>query len=248
MNKIVSAFGVAPILLNASAVGAMVEYAVDPLRSTVTVSGVFEGVPLSEQTPGSLTIGYRGVLRGDLDNGMLALGGNNAGSLFQTVPQQPRSSPDDLGLAAYGLRGVTPNSGEVLMAISSIAFYLGTEFRPPLDIADGSFAPADVGFFVDGGSLLFSTAVVPLGGVDLHGKGAPNQATIPGTFTMTGEVETLIIPIATTFSLTALSPDDLTLSFSGQIVATRTVPEPTTAFLILCGLLALARRLRGDPH
>ena len=74
------------ILLGQPAIASMVEYTVDTSASFVTVSGTFEGIPLSEQTPGSSTAHYGGNFLGNLENGLLALEGNNTVSLFQPIP------------------------------------------------------------------------------------------------------------------------------------------------------------------
>jgi hypothetical protein len=230
----------AAVSLSQAARAESVEFALDSTASSITLSGTFQGIPFIEQTPGSLTSGFDGSLQGDLTATTLDLAASHPRSLFQTVPQQPKANPEDSGLAAYGMRLESPNLGQVLLAIRRITFYLSTEFGPPLEIADGSFAPSDLGFFVDGGTALFTSDAVPMGGADLHGHGSPNQATVPGTFTTMGDLQTLTIPIATTFSVQVLEPDDLTLHLEGQFVGTRVIPEPAVLPMLGAPLLFFA--------
>jgi hypothetical protein len=60
---------------------------------------------------------------------------------------------------------------------------------------------ADVGFFLSDGALYYSAAGGARHAADLHGKGAPNRANSPGTLTRQGNLETLTIPVASTFTV-----------------------------------------------
>ena len=237
MNTFLRLIASATILFSRPAIAAVVEYTVDSSASFVTVSGTFQGSPFTDQIPGSSTAHYSGSFRCELENGLLDIVGHEAISLFNPLPLAPTAPNGNDEPSAYGFRVTLPDSSEVLISISSISFYLSTNYHPPLDVADGFFAPSDLGFFLHGSTLLLAGGTIPLAYADLHGSGAPNTAASPGTFTNDGILETLTIPIATTFSLDTLSPDDLTLTLAltGQIVASRPVPEPSTALLLLCG-------------
>ena len=83
---------------------AVVEFTIDPAASVFTASGTFNGVQLSEQTPGSMRTGFGGVvIAGDLDEVTLALFATSAHAIDQAVPQRPTPNPEDSGFAAFGL-------------------------------------------------------------------------------------------------------------------------------------------------
>ncbi|HET6409494.1 MAG TPA: FG-GAP repeat protein, partial [Chthoniobacteraceae bacterium] len=204
------------------AVAESVHYTIDPSQSFLTMSGDFAGAPLVPQAPGTDSAPYFLALNGDLDGTSLALDTSHAASLFQSVVLLPGRMDGDTDIS-YGLKAQSPALGQVLVSTTRLSFYFSTQWRPPLDVADGSFQPSDVGFFLSDGAFYYSTAAVPRQYVDLHGYGAPNRATAPGTLKRIGHLETLTIPVATTFSVS--TPDgNVTLSFAGQIVATRILP------------------------
>jgi hypothetical protein len=208
--------------LSFSAVAESVHYTIDPSRSFLTISGDFAGAPLVPQGPGTDSVSYFLALNGNLDGTSLALDTSHAASLFQSVALLPGRMDGDTDVS-YGLKAQSPALGEVLVSTTRLSFYFSTQWRPPLDVADGTFQPGEVGFFLADGSFYYSTAAVPRQYVDLHGKGAPNRATAPGTLTRNGNLEMLTIPVATTFGVS--TPDgNVTLSFAGQIVAIRILP------------------------
>lgn len=204
---------------------ALVEYTVDPAASLFHVSGTLAGATLTEQSPGTSTTGFGGSFGGERGANTLSLDTHDLHAIDQATPQLPVAGDSR---SPFGLRGTSPFAGQVLVNIDSLQLYVSTQFQPPLDVADGRFSPSDIGFFVSGGSLYFSTDGIPLELVDLHGKGAPNVAPGEGTLVVSGNVETLRIPIETTFALN--TPDD-TLTISGELVARRTIPEPSTMLL-----------------
>jgi len=227
-----------------SASAALVEYAVDQGASLFRVTGTMAGATLTDQSPGTATTGLQGFLGGQREAGTLSIETHSLQAVDQLTPQLPITGSGDVG-SPFGLRGISPTAGQILVNIESLSFFVSTGFGQPLDVADGRFAPSDIGFFIDG-SLSFSADAIALRIVDMHGRGAPNVATGEGTLTVNGDVETLTIPITTTFSLDAISENDTTLTISGDLVARRTIPEPTTAAVLgLVGAVSfLSRRQR----
>lgn len=198
------------------------DYTIDPAKSILKVSGNFAGAHLEPQAPGTDSIGYFRELNGNIEGGTLALETSHAASLFQKVPLFPGREDGDNDIS-YGLKAQSPVLGQVLLSATRLSLYFSTEYGPPLDVSDGTFNPNEVGFFLSDGAIYYSAAGIERQYVDLHGGGAPNRATTAGTLTRNGNHETLTIPVATTFSV--ITPHgDLTLSFTGQIVATRILP------------------------
>lgn len=198
------------------------DYTIDSARSVLTISGHFAGVPLEAQAPGTNSVGYFRELNANRDGDTLELETSHAASLFQTVPLLPGRENGDTDIS-YGLKVQSPTLGQVLLSTTRLSFYFSTDFRPPLDVSDGTFLASEVGFFLADGAIYYSAAGIERQYVDLHGYGAPNRAAAPGTLTRKGNHETLTIPVATTFSV--VTPNGaLTLSFTGKIVATRIVP------------------------
>jgi hypothetical protein len=198
------------------------DYTIDPAQSVLKISGNFAGAPLEPQAPGTDSVGYFRELNANLDGNALALDTSHTASLFQKVPLLPGRENGDTEIS-YGLKVQSPTLGQVLLSTTRLSFYFSTQYRPPLDVSDGTFLPSEVGFFLADGAIYYSAAGIERQYVDLHGYGAPNRAASAGTLTRKGNYETLTIPVATTFSV--ITPaGDITLSFTGQIVATRIVP------------------------
>ena len=78
--------------------------------------------------------------------------------------------------------------------------------------------------------------------------GAPNTTQRAGTITTENGIETLTVPldIAVLFSLR--EENDTILTFSGQFVATRPIPEPGAAFFSVIGAGMILCRFRRGRH
>jgi hypothetical protein len=226
------------------ALGEEVEFTLDPDRSVYTVSGTVAGATLGPQTPGSNVGRFGGRTWGELNSGLLHLEFADVRGLYQPLPQQPGNDTPDAGPAVFGFRGDVPGGGTLLAAIPNISFYVSTRFARPLDVADGAFSTEDVGFFLDS-SLLYHTGGETVQHRDLHGYGG-NDVPRQGSFVTSGGVQTLTLPFETHFSFDLEAPDDWNLSFVGQLVATRVVPEPVwgTWLLLAVGAAGCRRRRR----
>jgi hypothetical protein len=121
---------------------------------------------------------------------------------------------------------------------------VSTEFRPPLDVSSGTFSTEDVGFFVSDGTVNYTPSGLTVGTIDLHGRGGLDVPR-PGSLTTSDGVQVLTLPFETHFAVSSEAPEDWNLSFVGQLVATRVVPEPGAGLLIgLACTAALGRRTR----
>jgi len=224
-----------------------VEFTLDPARSVYTVTGRLAGAELQPQTPGSNVGRFEGTVRGDLNGGLLHLDPSFPRGAYLPVPQQPGYNSLDPEPAVFGFRGDLPGGGTLLAALKGIDFYVSTEFGPPLDVTDGAFSTDDIGFFINGGSITYHTGseeLIPQ--IDLHGHGG-GDVPRPGSFVTQGDVQTLTLPFETHISFNQQPPEDWTLSFVGQLVATRVVPEPGAAAVVvslLCAACVMPRRRR----
>jgi len=217
-------------------------FTLDPAASTLTVSGTLLGQPFVAQNPGSLTTGYTGTFFVDLDGGRVLLTSDVPNAVNQPLPQQPGQNTTDAQPANYGMRG-TLGTDTLLAAIRQLDLSINGEFNPPALSPGGTFDPTAIGTYINGGSLYYSTGTTS-NYVDLHGTGAPNTATAPGTLTTVGNVQTLTFPLRLTGTRDVLGPGDTVLVFDGQLVATRIVPEPGACALALGAGAALLRRRR----
>ena len=222
------------------AAAAPVNFVIDPAASRVTLTGTFQGHALAPPAAGSDTAAYTGTFEGDLSDGKLRLESTVPRSVPFPTPLRP--GYPDLGStqeASYGFTFETPQ-GTADASIRGLQLYFGNPYSPPMDVSGGTFVPADAGFFVEGGGLdVALPGAQRVFEVDLHGNGAPNAAAGPGTLTTAGNVQTLTIPLSSTFTV---SSADLTLSLNGQIVATRVVPEPGGVALAIASLALLVCR------
>jgi autotransporter-associated beta strand protein len=68
------------------------------------------------------------------------------------------------------------------------------------------------------------------GSDSLVGSTASNQSSTSGTLAIVGQTQTLTIPISATIPFTAINPNDSSATFTGKLVATRTLTAPATAY------------------
>jgi hypothetical protein len=222
------------------ALAAPVDYTLDPARSTFRLGGTFNGAPLVPQSAGTDGTGFAGTLSVDVDRsaGTVSFTSTAPNALPQAADQQPLSTSGEV--ARYGL--TTAGAQPAYLAVRSIDFFLEAE-DAPLGVPNPT--TSQVGFFVNGGTLFYSSQANPTGGADLHGYGGGGDRTIGAlTLTRDGDLELLTIPIRTQFTpYTGEDGDAVFFTLEGQLVATRLVPEPGAAASLLgLGFLALWRR------
>jgi hypothetical protein len=223
----------AACLVARTAVAATVAFTIDPAASTFTVGGTFNGAPLVAQAPGTAVVGFTGTLNVDVNhaNGTLSFERATVAALDQPVDQQP-THPSHAG-ANYGLATA---GGQTLFAIRGLDLNLVATGAP---FNAGPPSAAQHGFFVNGGSLYYGPSSPATGFADLHGTGGGPAAVVgPITLTQQGDLETLTIPIQSLLTPGSNAPDVVELTFAGQLVATRPVPEPAACAAL--GAAALA--------
>jgi hypothetical protein len=219
-------------------------YTVDPAQSFLGVGGNLTGNPASPQTSGSTTTTYSGTIKLDRNGNVLqfnagsALNANNLGTKQQPFTDgSPGTAFANYGRTAPGPFFTTTN--EALRG-----FVLDVE-SDPFILSGTSFSSGNFAIVISSGDSDFAYGTTT-GEVDLSGKGTANGAVTNSTLTTASGVETLKLYIATGPILyTAAASNDSTLTFGGEIVATRLVPEPTALSMLLLPL-ALRRRRRDQ--
>ena len=222
-------------------------YTLDPVNSTLRFSGEVDVFPVTPQTPGSDTTRYSGSLMVDVTATTIQfLDGGAMDAQDQLVPQQPRNggagftpaAPADYGFNAdsFMTTGRVAFRGFVLDLTSGVLARSGTSF------------PAGQTVVVDAGVVQYRWEGFSSNEFDSSGQGgetATNGAT-GGALTMVGNVETLTIPINANFALSVVGVSDSQMTLTGQIVATRVIPEPASAacFTAAAGAASLLRRRR----
>ncbi len=194
---------------------ATVTYTIIPELSSLSMSGEVIGTPVTPQAPGADVANFQGTITGDLAAGVLTFSG---GSVIDALlnPAGP-FSPNTAGVEDnYGLlAGVIPVVfRDILLDITA-----GT-------VQDG-VAPAGMDLPV---SFVINSPLSS--GADTDDT--PNTTSALASLVTAGNVETLTIPILRNSG----EGGSLHIIIEGQLVATRTIPEPGS--LALMGLGGLA--------
>jgi hypothetical protein len=141
-------------------------------------------------------------------------------------------NPGTVQDANYGLQLSGGALGNAYAAIRNLAFNVTSGSQP---VAGGSFASTQT-LNVSSGLFAFNLPpafMEPPGQDDLSGDMLTNASATASTYAVTGSTATLTIPI------NIVDEDDLTIVYSGRLVATAIIPEPASAFLISVGLVSL---------
>jgi hypothetical protein len=221
---------------------ASLSMALDSSQSAITLSGSFNSIPLGDQGPGSRTSNFSGSILVDVDN-LLAptsiqiLGSSAAASITgQWLPQAgggpAAGNPGTAQDANYGLQLSGGALGNAYAAIRNLQFNVTSGSQA---VAGGAF-PSTQTLNVSSGLFAFNLPpafMEPPGEDDLSGDVLMNASATSSTYTVTGSTATLTIPID------IVDEDDLTIAYSGRLVATAVIPEPTSALLILAGLVSV---------
>jgi hypothetical protein len=224
-----------------SAQATVYSYTIDPQQSSLTITGELTGNFASQQTPGSLTTSYSGTIVADVGGGKI---GFNGGSSIVAALQPSNQEPDADALpgdapANYGRSSSGPSGTPSVEAIRDLT----------LDMLDDTFGD---GIVMTAGNFPSSSLVPKLAQAnsdvlygnyqvetDLSGKTTSNSSAGGlSSLEQVGQTETLTLKISSGPVLYNVDPlsqfDDSSISFTGTLVATRTVvPEPASAATLL---------------
>ena len=246
-TRVVGVFGLGIALMGPVALRAdSTAFALDPARSTVTLSGSISAlgltVPLQEQGAQSLAPTYSGTFVVDRQGGTVQFVDGSQIIPLETGPWQP---------GVGGAAGQAPAS-YAAKATVSLGFFSANanaasrrvvfDVRStPVPLQNGEFAAGLVGvkFLETANSTLDFriTGAVKTSGAKVLSGLLTNQVGQIGTIAVVEGVETVTIPIDATygFDLTSpVGPVTFTMNFKGQLVATKTAaPEQPVVGLSL---------------
>jgi hypothetical protein len=209
-------------------------FTVDPARSSLTFSGSLAGIEAEAQIAGSDTARYTGSLMVDVTGTTIRfLEGSLIDAQAQHLVRPGSGGSNSAALADYGFIAEQPfgiDTGEA--AFRDFIFrFASTDARTDLFVQNG---------FLD---YRFQGVNNENGRESQAGEGATNNPGA-GTLSTVGNIETLTIPIDANFTFFIFAYDT-PMRLTGEIVATRIIPEPaTTGLLAAAAGLALMRRRR----
>lgn len=225
------------LLLSTSLVRAViVTYTVDSTLSSLTVGGNASGAPLTAQTAGADKVAYKGTVTGDLSGGILTLTGGSSlvaglNTVAPFIPAPSGSAVDNYGVFIAG----SANNGAI--AFRDLQFDL-----PSGNITSGSPTTAPFQFTAGFADYNIPSIGAP-GTLPLAPASSANAAAGSALISTAGGTETLTFPV----SLSYVAGGGVTITYTGNITATRAIPEPAAPALTLLGLVGVtaARRRRA---
>lgn len=232
----------ASILAVGGAYAAPLLMTIDHNASSLTLNGKLSGFTFVEQSPGSKTTKYTGTITVDLDNKLAPstlsilsaaadadVNGSWLPKLGGQNPSATDPDPTPAAVADYGIKAQFGANDAAYAAVRGLV----------LNVTSGAEAVGGGGLFNSSETLtvlsgLFDSWVTPLlggggGQSDSTGDVYPRDATLPtqSSYVVVGNLATLTIPV----NAKRIDDGDFT-SFTGTLVATAIVPEPST-FLLL---------------
>lgn len=227
-------FAAAAAFLGCSpAQAALVTYDIDEFVSGLTLSGTFAGQPIVEQSPGSLFDFWDGTITGDLLGGTLTFSGGS--SVVALANPFGPFGPAGSGVENYG--GQVP-AFLAVAATRDMIFDLTSG-----SVTHGASAAGTSTITTLIGRSDYFVAPATSGSSNFAGKTALNQSLGVVSITESLGVETLNLPMSFTYT----SSNGIIQTFTGSMVATRPVPEPTSALLAAAGVAIVATRRRRSP-
>lgn len=209
-------------------------FAIDASQSYVTLSGDVEGLfPLLEQAPGSLTTAFGGSLSAQLAR---------TGGVFTDVKFDPINTMTVADQAGPFQPFNAP--GELAAQVSIGSILAVATYRNSVGHLNGGFVPISLAgsFPLSAIRIVMSTTLdaeaLPLAPAASNPNTLNELLAGSGNFSVVGNTATLIVPF--TVSISSNRNDlgvVLNQTFTGQIVATATVPEPSSWMLAAGGML-----------
>lgn len=226
---------------------------IDPSVSSLTLDGQLSGFTFLEQAAGSKTTSYTGTITVDVDNPLApttisilsgVIDANVNGSWLPKLGGSTGDTDADPTPPAegdYGLKAQLFNQDAAFAAARGLVFDISSG---PEAVVGGMFNSTESLAVVSGVFDSWVTPVVGGGGGndDLTGDLYLRDATLPtqSSYVISGKTATLTIPIRA-----KLVDDDDFTAFSGTLVATATIPEPSTLMLlgtVVMGAMVVRRR------
>jgi hypothetical protein len=235
-----------------SAMAEVVEFVVDPVLTRWELDGSYyrggtEQGEFAAQAPGSEITSLSGILRVDLTPTTIQfLPGSVLDAVPQTVPQQPGTNgAPGVAPADYGVATPTLGAPAPIFAVRDFGFTLSSpvipliEFESRLQFAEDLQAVLNARIDYDLGSAAGSHSFTN------WQRGFDNDNV--GRITTDGLVQTIRMQNYLGEIIALQSPADSSFRWSGPIVATRVIPEPSGLLLALSSFWSwLSLRIRAQ--
>lgn len=232
---------------------ALVTLSVNQPQSSLVLSGTVDvadtaimGAPLEAQGTGGagLTTSYTGSIVVDVDNLL------NPSSITIVSAMLDAATSGVWAPAVGGTTAAPAADGDYGIAVAAIAG-VGAARNVVFDLAASAASVSGGDFSVAGQSLTYASGSLDVfsaalndGGSGVLNQSGNNVSTNSGNYTVVGNTATLTIPLDVTIAFVV--PGNPLVSgfttFTGQVAATATVPEP--GGLSLLGVAAMAWTLR----
>jgi hypothetical protein len=238
------------MMFAARADAAVVQYTIDPTQSSLTITGTFGGdTGPTQQTSGSLTTSYSGFIDADRQaSSIQILISSRMNAALQGSDQAPAPDGESTSDAPadYGRQGdVTFVSSQIpgVEAFRDVLLDIDSAVEP---ISANSF-DSDFGLGFQTGTADWAFGGTAFGQEEFAGLGTSSTSATDSTVEIIGGVERLTLRINTgPITYTGAGTENSSVGFTGTIVATRAIPEPTSLAALAAGAgLLLARRRRG---
>jgi len=248
--KIYAALALVITLAPSIALAEVVEFVIDPARSSILAFGSLDATEAHPQLPGSDVASYSGRFRVNLtDSTIQFLDGSFFSPLNYPLPLEPGlDGAPGSAPANYGFQNDPGPNGTTKAVLRDFIF---TATSAPIPLRP------------NGPLLQFNTSVqqgIQTGRVEFHNGSVPGAKNFAG-FSIGGDddnvsslsteagIQTLDFHFYSAIGFDAREDFDSHFQFAGGLIATRAVPEPAPlSVLAIASLLMTTRRRRQPKH
>jgi len=221
-----------------------VTYTLNQAQSFLNVGGVLTNNFANPQATGSTTTNYIGTIKADrVGNTIKFIDGSVIDALVKGNYQpNANAQPGTSAAADYGRQAVNNLFSTTMESLRDVTLDLAS--NDFITITSGSFPSDSFRVIMDSGESDFAYGGSGFGEVDLSGKFAVNVSSTASTIQTVGSDEVLTLHISSDpIGYNVINSGDSTLTFTGTIVATRLVPEPSALLLavLACPLMRRPR-------
>ncbi len=207
-------------------------FTVSEAESALALAGIALGIAIKPQGEGSLNATYSGEIHAILADGKILF---QPASRLDAIPSgkwEPQAGGKN-GSAPADYGGAVPDNpfGNTVSALRNIEFILASDW---IDRQAGSAEFPATNLVVsipedaNGALDILTRSLIPIRiAVPLDSVSSVNNSKTPATLAVQDNIQTLTLPIQIDIFARIIRDNDLKLTFSGQIVARRNLPEPT---------------------